>query len=162
MKDLGLMDVVFIDDDESYFERFSLIAKEIGLSHFPEERISFYKLRRLFNSWGRHNDKNYFYELRNIANLVVGRDTVCVVDFQLIEGIELKYNGLKFFEDFIKGKNKRTIFVSATMVRKEIDMIEKFCSENKNCFFVRKPRHDYSGSNRENFEARMKELILKR
>ncbi len=162
MKEFDFRDVVFIDDDESYFERFSSILKEDNLRYFPQERNSFYKIRSGVNMWGRLADVDFFNELKRIIDFFVNENTVCIVDFQLIEGIELEYNGLKFYEEFIKGKNKRTIFVSATMVEEEIDMIEKFCLENKNCFFVHKPPHSYSHSSKERFEARIKELILKR
>ncbi len=161
MKELDFREVVFIDDDESYFERFSSFLKENNLRYFPQERSSFYKIRSEVNMWGRCTDVGSFNELKRVIDFFVNENTVCIVDFQLIEGIEFKYNGLKFYEDFIKGKNKRTIFVSATMVKEEIDMIEKFCSENKNCFFVHKPPHSYSRSNKERFEAKIKELILK-
>ena len=159
MREFDFRDVIFIEDDSSYFERFSMILKRENLRYFPQEMDSFRKIVSAINFWGRFNDNDFFNELERIVDFFVNKNTVCIIDFQLIPDYEDEYNGLNFYEDFIKGKSRKTIFVSATTLESQKSMIENFCSENENCFFVQKPPHSYSRSSKERFETRIKDLL---
>jgi hypothetical protein len=131
--------IFIVDDNSDDYERISLILfKE---TYYPKTKGEFNELRCTFLKIFSNTIKKEAKELAKtkiikIINDFVDEDTICIIDFQLDD--DPKYNGLFFYENFIKGNCKKTIFVSGTIDVDDITKIEEFCKKDKNCCFIRK------------------------
>ena len=138
------MKILFIDDDQTYFDLISKHLRYLGIEFYPKYLEEFESFRNSVGcsfsareSVAKESLQKVIHKINEFKN--GGDDIVFVFDYSLNDSDPDTINGISLCEKiFPSGFSDKVIIMSKTSDRNDLDRINNFVVNNLNCSFLSK------------------------